>query len=141
MTMSDDAPMLTVRQFAEAHGVTKRSVERWLEEGRLHGVQRLDSGNLIPYQPRPTSSRPSAAPAAGQALAVPTLTQLAPVPGSLLDALAQKPAFLTLEEAAQFLGIPQTAIRRGVERFGLERVGERGAYMVPQRIVRDVAGL
>jgi len=51
------------------------------------------------------------------------------------------PAFLTLEQASRLLGIPESMIRRHAERFGVELVGVRGVPMVPQRVVRAVAGI
>ena len=146
MTMPDDAPMLTVKGFAERRGVDERSVQRWLKAGRLVGAVHLDTGWLIPDQPRPGRKAP-AEPAAYQdtaeqgALVVRAPAQLAKPPGSLAEALAIATAFLTLEEAAQLLGIPVSGIRRNAERFEVERVGPRGAAMVPARVVRHVAGL
>jgi hypothetical protein len=143
MTTTDGAPMLTVKQFAQRHGVAVRTVERWQEDGHLRGVVRTDTGNLIPDQPRPAIGRRAAAAAEQpqRALAVPAPAQLDGAPRSLLEALALMPAFLTLEDAARLLGIPPIRITENPERFEAEPVDDRRKLMVPARVVRQVAGI
>jgi hypothetical protein len=144
MLSQSGAPLLTVRQFAQRHGVAVRTVERWQEDGHLSGVVRLDSGNLIPDQPRPAIGRRAAAapePLEQRALAVPAPAALEQGPRNLAEALALLPAFLTLEDAARLLGIPVVRIKENPERFAAEPVDDRRQLMVPARVVREVAGI
>lgn len=133
--------------FATVRGVSLRTVERWLEKGELPEARQGPDGrwsipaDAMRQQPLPgTDMSPSRRGVSG-----PTSPDMSPtcrdvsVPVSLSAALDAKPAFLTVDEAATFLGIPRGAVLSNRARFEVERLG--GRLMVPQRVVRFVAGL
>jgi hypothetical protein len=80
-------------------------------------------------------------------MSVPTSADVSPSrrdmsgPQSLAELLAVWPAFLSLEQAEQALGIPAAAIRRHRKQFEAEPLGPYGALVVPACVVRAFAGL
>lgn len=145
---------LSLSQYAVAHGVSTRTVKRWLADGELPGAEKdkFTEQWRIPAnatrQLRPKGEGSTAAPGTvveqhlfrgrGEIQPVPQLQQqLEP---SLRDDLDDEPGFLRLEEAARYLGIPQAQILQQAERFELEKVGTNGSYRMPQRVVREIAG-
>lgn len=143
--------MLTVRQYAQEVERDERTVQRWLRDGKLPGVVQTNHGWLIPSgTPRPESRKPPAAPvdnaeasaARPPAREVVTQSRVALSQAtSLAGALDQLPAFLPLEIAARLLGVPEVRIKEDPERFAAEPVDERRRLMVPQHVVRKIAGL
>jgi hypothetical protein len=133
--------------FARARGVALRTVERWLRDGELPDAVKDSRGrwsipaDAMRQQPLPgTDMSPSRRDATG-----PTRADMSPsrrdmsAPISLAAALDGRPAFLTVAEAATFLGIPPGAVLSNRTRFEVERLG--GRLMVPARVVRYEAGL
>lgn len=57
-----------------------------------------------------------------------------------LEMLDEESAFLTIERAARFLGVPQAQIRANPETFGLMPVGINGSLMVPKSTIRQFEG-
>jgi hypothetical protein len=125
---------LTIGAYAERHGKSYRTVQRWLEQGLLPGAERTRAGWTIPADvlPLPAEAAPAAAIATtAQSRKVFTL-------GEYLD---RQPAYLDVDTAAQLLGITAYAVRQHAERYAGEHVGPNGALMIPQSAVRQVAGL
>lgn len=160
MTEIQHDVMLTVDQYATQENKSYRTVMRWLAERRVPGaVKDPTSGEWS----IPASSRPGSAPLAlhtpapfpdntgtmtmhPSRLGSTALTvvdddppELADVP--LLEELADMPAFLTVSQAARYLGVPQAQILANPARFGAEAIGTQGSLRVPQRVVRQIAGL
>lgn len=148
--------MLSLSQYATAHGISTRTVKRWLADEQLPGAEKdaFTGEWQIPAhatrQLRPRSDEQPATPrepgsavathlfgGRGEIQPMPQLQQLEP---SLRDDLDDESAFLTIDEASRYLGIPQAQILRNADRFGLERVGTNGSYRLPQRVVREIAG-
>jgi len=144
---------LSLSQYATAHNVSTRTVKRWLADEELPGAEKDQFTNewRIPahatrtLRPRTEEPRPPAGTAVDQHLfpgrsqiqAVPELAGLEP---SLRDDLDDEPAYLTIDEASRYLGIPQAQILKDPEKFELDRVGTNGSYRLPQRVVRKIAG-
>lgn len=150
---------LSVAEYATAKGVSTRSVKRWLADGELPAAEK-DAFTGQWRIPR-TAARQVQAVAAdvgkpvnhsellGQ-LGVATMPgaevlpwQAMPEPAepTLRERLDDETGYLTIEEAAEYLGIPQAQIRANADRFGLEPVGVNGSMRVPQRIIRRVMGV
>lgn len=149
--------MLTVAQWATARGASERSVMRWLADGEIPGAEKVDGRWNLPanahrirredkLSPTDKARQEGAQQAIVQTFSNPgVLGALAPstVPmeEKLLEALGGRTAYLSVEEASTFLGISEYAIRRNAARFHLEPVGPNGAMMVPQRVIRRIAGV
>lgn len=133
--------------FARQRGVTLRTVERWLANGELPDARKGPDGrwsipaDALRQQPLPgTDMSP-----ARRGVPVPTSADMSParrdmsVPRTLAELLAVWPAYLTLEQASQVLGIPVGAILSRRDRYEVENLG--GRLMMPQRVVRTIAGI
>ena len=130
--------MLTRAAYAAHHGKSDRTVQRWLADGLLPGAQRTREGWLIPADVLPMPDPPGAGTVARTGAPV----SVAP-PATLAGALDVLPAYLTVERAADLLGINPRTVRRNATRWHGERIGgENGqAWMIPAAAVRQVAGL
>lgn len=150
--------MLTLQQYAEAKEVDQRTVKRWLSAGELPGaIKDEDSGKWsIPADARRTKGHGlRATPVPDRATA--EVTELvvhrhltpsgvvpfdgAPTPTPLLDRLQDLPAYLTVAQAAEFLGVPRAQIAAHPETFDAVPVGVAGSLRVPQATVRRIAGI
>jgi hypothetical protein len=136
---------LDAAQFARMNYVDTRTVQRWCAKGEVPGAVKLpDGGWQIPADAmriKPLPGTDTATRRDNVADVADTTTRRDDVGVTLAATLSLWPAFLTLEQASRVLGIPQSAIRRGRDRFEVEPVGENGALMVPQRVVREIAGI
>jgi hypothetical protein len=133
--------MLGVKQYAEHVGAGERTVRTWLADGRLPGARKLNGTWMIPADERPVEAQPGGiVPAAPWQDIVQHMPQpdAAPTPLGELDAA---PVFLPLEQAARILGVSVTAIRNNRSTFGVVPFGARGSLVVPQAIVRQLAGI
>lgn len=146
---------MTPAEFGEIHGASARTVQRWCEAGEIPGATR-DRRNRWHIPPGSTrveilhddddASRQVGAVSRQVATrrdvsgAVATMAAL-PQGGGLSAYLETLTAYISLEVAAQVLGIPEAAIRRNAEELGAKRWGDRGTLVVPLRAVRDAAGL
>jgi len=130
-------------QYAEHVGASERTVLRWLKAGELPGATKAPDGRwFIPADAvRQVTSPDMSVTRQVTRQDVARVNGAAAEPTSLSEALDQKPALLTLEEASRYLGIPETAIRRHAEELGALPWGPRGTLVVPARTVRDLAGL
>ena len=147
--------MLTVAQYAEHRGKTIRTVRRWLADPQLvealGAVQLEDRTWMIPADAEPTVEQRAAVvglptSAVARNTQQPTSRDVSRVsrpttPATLEQLLQLEPAYLDLETASRLLGVPVRAIRRNREAFGAVPYGDRGRLVVPQAIVRRVAGV
>lgn len=129
--------MLTVVQYAEAVGVSDRTVKRWLKDNELPDATRDGRGRwLIPADAvRKINPSPVAAPAPSTDVDAPDMFDLSPQ--QVLDRL---PGFVNLDAAAHLLGIPATAIRRNQDYFDVHPFGTNGALVMPLSRVKAIRG-
>lgn len=151
--------MLTLGEYAEKIGMSTRNIKRWLGAGEVpgaykdpmaggawripeHAVRQMRATPADQTQPQDHSEAPlQLVPAAGVTggQLVPFVAPEPPEP-SLREDLDDEPAYLSIPDAARYLGIPQAQILKNPERFGLEDVGVSGSPRVPQRVVRRIMG-
>lgn len=141
MTMTYDttpAAYLTAKQYAEATGKSARQVKRYLEDGELPGAyqdergwwmipataERTTSGELVTLSPRPRT-RPT--------------TEVMSHPAGMIDAA---PSFLTIDQAAQILGVSRHAILtpRGRDYFDVVPFGPNGSLVIPLATIKRIRG-
>jgi len=134
-------------QYAEHTGASERSVWRWLKAGELPAASKAPDGQwyIPPDAVRQRSGTDVALTRTDMSVTRQSVSGANGHPAqgeSLAEALDQHPAFLTIEEAARLLGVPETAITRHRERFAVEKFGAAiSTWRVPGRIVREIAGL
>lgn len=147
---------LSLSQYATANNVSTRTVKRWLADDELPGAEKDQFTNewRIPAHAtrllRPRTEQPAGPVAVGAAVERHVFggrSEIQPMPQlaaglepSLRDDLDDETAYLSIDEASRYLGIPQAQIRQNAERFQLEPVGTNGSLRVPQRVVREIAG-
>jgi hypothetical protein len=136
-----DPIMLTRAQYAAHHGKSDRTVQRWLERELLPGVQKTPAGEWrIPSDVLPLLDEHTGRTVATTPRAV---APAAPRAWTLDAALSVLPAYLTVEQAANLLGLNERTVLRNAPRWDGEKIGgESGrAWMIPAAAVRKVAGL
>jgi hypothetical protein len=124
------------------NGASARTVQRWCDAGEVPGATQNARGrwHIPPGSVRVEALPDAAAPRRDVAVSGRgggRGTQ----PLGLSEALDRLPAYLTLEQASNVLGISVTSIKRNAERLAAEPVGFRGSLMVPKWIVRQIDGL
>jgi hypothetical protein len=143
--------MLGVKQYAEHVGAGERTVRTWLADGRLHSARKLNGVWMIGADDRPADPMPPA----GELDAVARIEaglhmlphmpqhelEATPAPRRLVDELDASPVFLPLDDAARILGVSSSAIRGNRGTFGVVPFGPRGSLVVPQAIIRTLAGI
>ena len=156
MEIQTPTEVLTLNEYAESVGVHPRSVKRWLANGEVPdafqdpfskqwqfpaGAPRVQRAS---EEPATTGYSTAVSPANGGAV-VPH--GWFPHPGEIhedeptrLEMLDEESAFLTVERASKFLGVPQAQIRANAETFGLMPVGINGSLMVPKSTIRRFEG-
>jgi hypothetical protein len=124
----DTSPLIPLAKYAEARGITTRTVMRWLDKGELPGATRDESNRwLIPADAERTTSAIMGD--IGSAVAdLPNHE-----PASALVVVEQRPrisdlvehltGYVPLSIAAEALGIKESTIRRHRDRYELEPVG------------------
>ena len=139
--------LVTVGQWAQAHGVEPRSARRYVQKGKLAAVMQ-DGKWMVPADAEVQESRQGATVARrdqAPAARVPATPRAAAM--TLEDHLAGQTAYLDLATAARLLGIPADVLVRQREEFGTVRYGDldpksrRRAWVVPAATVRKIAGL
>lgn len=160
---NDMGTMLSLSEYAEKHGKSTRTVKRWLSGTGMYvlpgaekdpgsGEWRIPadamavprSASAEATMPADHSEAPTGlqlVPPAGAGGQLLPFTPVEPPEPSLREDLDDEPAFLTIEIAARYLGIPQAQIRANADRFGLEPVGVNGSLRVPQKVVRRIMGV
>jgi excisionase family DNA binding protein len=134
---------MNLAQYADHAGVSVRTVERWLSAGELPGATQAPDGRWhipadtirtrpLERQPRQTDVSPSRR---GDVVVS------APVPQALTLAehLSMLPALLTVEQAAQVLGISESQVRLHARELDGLRWGR--SWMIPQAAVKKLAAL
>src|SRR3954454_17938572 len=106
---------LSTAAYAERHGRSYRTVQRYLEAGQLPGAVKIGKRWQIPADALPLEDTTPPAPTGGRALTTTTRTH---APATLAAALDVQPAYLDVDTAAQLLGITAYAVRRHADRFG-----------------------
>lgn len=147
---------LSLNEYAESVGVHPRSVKRWLAKGEVPAASqdpfskewRFPVGaarvQRAAEDDAPNGFEVAVSGANGQMMIPP---QWFPHPGEIhedeptrLEMLDEESAFLTVERAAKFLGVPQAQIRANAETFNLMPVGISGSLMVPKSTIRRFEG-
>lgn len=133
-------PMISIDAFAERHNVATRTVRRWLDAGRIPGAVKVAGKWSLPADAIVSDPLPGVmdtvkdtAPAGGAvARSAASLT----VPG----VLAPLPVMVPLDTASRVLGVSEYTMRRHADYFELQRMGERGAYVMPKARIRELEG-
>ena len=143
MTQDNPTPYLTIVQYAEAHGVSDRTIKRWLKDDELAGAYKDERGRwLIPATAERTaadvvilSDRPRTRPRTDVVASHPSRATLA----ELIDTL---PSFLPIDHAAELLGISRHAILtpRGRDYFDVVPFGPNGSLVVPLATIKKIRG-
>jgi hypothetical protein len=137
---------LTPAQYAAAHGVTIRTVRRYLAADKLEGAKQLEGGEwMIPAEATPLEAASTAIASSSSSTDVERagahagrrLVQHV----TLEQQLQQEPAYLDLETAARLLGVKPADIRRNREAFEVPVWCGPRSILVPQALVRSVAGI
>jgi hypothetical protein len=148
----NDAHNLSTTEYAAHVGAHPRTVKTWLANEELPGAYKdpFTSEWRIPRdtvrQLKPKAKAPDA-PVAGDVLPW-SGGQLIPFPQApaepaeptRLEDLAEEPAFLRIDEAAYYLGIPQAQILANPEVFEVMHVGVSASPRVPKRVIRKFEG-
>lgn len=157
--------MLGLDAYAEQVGASTRTVMRWLKAGEVPGAMKNEQGQWeIPSSARrsvgggrrqvpeygatvsPHPSRlpePYQQPVGSGLVVVPSQPEVMSdeIEPPLLEELDDMPGFLTVAQASRMLGIPQAQIVANADRFEAEPIGTQGSLRVPQRVVRQIAGI
>jgi hypothetical protein len=130
--------------YAKLHELSTKSVGRYIEQGRLPATKRggkwwIPADALV----APSAFEQTSTPGAGTVtLAVPDVPTRVAGP-TIADVLDRLPAYLSVDEAARFLGIKPATVKRHAREFGGRKFGgDTGqAWVIPQATVRRLAGL
>jgi hypothetical protein len=125
----DTSPLIPLAKYAEARGITTRTVMRWLDKGELPGATRDESNRwLIPAGAERTTAAimsdigsavaglPTDEPAASALVVVEQRPRIS-------DLVEHLTGYVPLSIAAEALGIKESTIRRHRDRYELEPVG------------------
>lgn len=130
--------MMAAADYADLIQVSERTVKRWLADGELPGAMKDERGRwLIPSTAERTASpaevvtldRPMTSPMTGVEVTHPAQMSL--------DIL---PSFLTIDQAAQILGISRHAIATHREYFDVVPFGSNGSLVVPLATIKKIRG-
>lgn len=164
--METESPTLSLNEYAESVGVHPRTVKRWLANEEVPDAVKdpfTNEWRFPPGAPRVQRAQHDVQGTGGQvaqpvdvlfgsagggpgggvpwwAVAPPALGSAEELEPTRLDMLDEESAFLTIERAAKFLGVPQAQIRANPEVFGLMSVGINGSLMVPKSTIRKFEG-
>ena len=135
-TTTYNTPMLTIAQYAKARGISTKTVNRMIE--RLPGAEKDERGRwLIPADASPS----------GDLVALPSpptspRTDILSHPSQAIRTLNYDamPSFLTIDQAAQLLGISRHAITQHREYFDVVPFGANGSLVVPLATIKRIRG-
>src|SRR4051794_4321569 len=123
---------LTLAAYAERHGKSIRTVQRWLERGLLPGAVLREGKWVIPADGLPLSD---------QGASVTLHRAAGPAAMTLAGALDALPVYLEVDEAAHLLGMTPAWVKAHARELDGSRGGPGGAWMIPQHVIRSRAGL
>ena len=144
----DGVTMLTSTDYTDFHGVSFRSVKRWVQANEIPGaISPEQSGDGKWWIPADSIRRPGGGGASSD-VAVSESNSLATLPGvkelskmpTLKEYLDHEPAYLPIETAARLLGITEYALRAHKDEYGAVPRGDHGSLVVPQVSIRRAAG-
>ena len=153
-----DGPMLSAAEYAEHVNSHVRTIKRWIADGKLPSATKDPfSGEWrIPRDARPVVTAQAPRQDLTSPASMPSIPGLdphqqillphgfLPAPGesepSRLEDLAEESAFLSIADAAHYLGIPQAQIMANPELFEVMNVGVNGSARVPKRVVYAFEG-
>ena len=134
-----DRAWLTLQGYADHRDVKPRTVMRWLKAGELPDARKDSRGAwMIPMDAEPAKSGEIVT--LGQRPTTRPMTDVAVShPAGMIDAL---PSFLTIDQAAQILGISRHAILtpRGRDYFDVVPFGVNGSLVVPLATIKRIRG-
>lgn len=134
--------MISIDQFAELHKASTRTVRRWLADGRIPGAVMDGKKWMLPAEAIVQDTLPGVMVArdSGRDVAVQQRGHGNDTSMTVAGVLAPLPVMVTLDVASRVLGISEYAIRQHAEYFELQRMGERGAYVMPKARIRELEG-
>lgn len=135
--------MISIDQFAELHNASTRTVRRWLSDGRIPGAVMVGNKWSLPAEAIVQDTLPGVMDVArdsGRSVAVQQRGHGNDTSMTVAGILAPLPVMVTLDVASRVLGISEYAIRQHAEYFELQRMGERGAYVMPKARIRELEG-
>ncbi len=135
--------LVTIDGYTKRHGITERTLRRWLAADELPGARLIDGAWAIPINATRTPAAkgavvqmtPDMAPDMAPVVSYARITP--PTAAELVDAL---PGYVELDVAAQLLGIPEGAIRRNRDHFQLQPFGAHGALVMPRHRIKEILG-
>jgi len=147
----DGVQYLPAKDYADLKGIAFRSVTRYLAAEELPGAAQDGAGKwLIPAdteraQHKELVVRQGAevqvhSVQGGASTPLGTMKDYSKMP-TLEQALDHQTAYVSIEEASRLLGITEYAIRSHPEEYGIVPRGRHGAVVVPQAVIRTIAGL
>jgi hypothetical protein len=146
----DGVNYLPAQEYADLQGISFRSVKRYLAEEELPGAIFYDKKWLIPADAERSQHKELVvrngtevqvhAVQGGSSTPLGTMKDYSKMP-TLEQALDHQTAYVTVEEAANLMGITEYAIRNHPEEYGVVPRGRHGGAVVPQAVIRKIAGL
>jgi len=158
MTENNTDQSLSIDEFALRNSCSTRTVRRWMDAGELPDAFRDPFTNEWRFpinavrQMRPkingeVAGNGNALAFPGQAHGLPSsevwFPHAAPVEEpepTRLERLDDETSYLSIPDAARYLGIPQTRIRANPEEFGLKPFGINESLVVPKHVIRAIEG-
>ena len=135
MTMTYDTDFhVTAAQYADRVSKTERTIKRWLADDELPGAYQDERGRwMIPAEAERRTR-------AGDV--VPMTRPMTRPTTDLVEKIDTLPSFLTIDQAAQVLGISRHAILtpRGREYFDVVPFGPNGSHVVPLATIKKIRG-
>lgn len=137
--MSTPTAMLSIDEFAEARKASTRTVRRWLSDGRIPGAVMVGNKWSIPAAAIVQDTLPGIM-TSTRDVAVPERGHVRDTSMTVAAVLASLPVMVPLDVAHNVLGVSEYAMRQNADYFGLVRMGERGAYVMPKARIRELEG-
>lgn len=159
MTENNTDQSLSIDEFALRNSCSTRTVRRWMDAGEVPDAFRDPFTNEWRFpldavrQQRPkvngdSSGNGQSLALAGMAHAMPSSEVWFPHPTApaeeaeptRLERLDDETSYLSIPDAARYLGIPQTRIRANPDVFGLVPFGINESLVVPKHVIRTIEG-
>lgn len=133
--------MVTIERYAEEHNVAVRTVRRYLEQGKIDGVDKQGGRWLIPLHAEPRLGGPGKPKPSGTDVAARAQGSTAVAPPDALfemptmrQALAKFPVMVPLDKATHIVGISERMMIEHKDFYHLQKHG-RGWQMPKYRIL------